>query len=463
MPKSAWSVVGEALLSVVMLIGLPVLASKLGWPLGEGVSWVWLWQYLRGGALPAEVVLAVFVALLWVVWAAYLVVIALDILALLRGLVPRVGLVRLVWVLATGGATATSTHTAAVAAHAETTVEVPAPSVSEGQEHLAPEHQGQDQSGVIERTRTLSGFGFDSADLTSGMRDSLEPTLGMINDFHLADTSVVVTGHTDPVGDPGYNQGLSERRAQAVADYLAEHLNEEVEFEVAGAGSAQPPADARASYAEHRRVEIAYSLQPPSVEEPGAEEKSEGEGNAAEEPSESSPEQVQLDVTPTSCGHGPSPLLVGAVAGAAGVGVGYAAGRRHAHTRSPRPTVKAPKSGAGPAQGEDSSAETGDGLAPPGVSWCVMTSGALRTASSTPTPTYWSARALGSTHVKGLPSPGPTPLRCWRLRPSVMRDRAWSWPPVRWRRRWAAVTRSPLVCRSWLICLECGSRWKRLC
>lgn len=336
MPKSLWAVVGEALVTVVMLIGLPVLASRLGWPLSEDVSWVWLWQYLRGGTLPAEAVLAVFVALLWAVWAAYLFVIVLDVVALVRGLVPRVGLVRLVWVLATGGATAASTHTAAVAAHTDVAVEAPARSGSGGEEEPATEDRGQGEDGVIERTRNLSGFGFDSADLTSGMRDSLEPTLGMINDFGLADAPVVVTGHTDPVGDPGYNQDLSERRAQAVTDYLAEHLNEEVEFEVAGVGAAQPPTEPGASYAERRRVEIAYTLQSPSVEEPGTEEKVESEGKAAEETSEPLPEQVQLDVSTTSGEEGPSPLLVGALAGAAGVGVGYTVGRSHAFARGQR-------------------------------------------------------------------------------------------------------------------------------
>lgn len=366
MPRSPWSVAGESLIAAVMLIGLPVLASRLGWPLGEDVSWVWLWQYLRGGALPAEVVLAAFVALLWAVWGVYLVVIALDLVALVRGLVPRVGLVRLVWVLATGGATAASTHTAAVAAHTDTAVEVSARSVSDRQENPAPADRGQEEDGVIERTRTLSGFGFDSSDLTSGMRDSLEPTLGMIEDFHLADAPVVVTGHTDPVGEPGYNQGLSERRAQAIADYLAEHLNEEVEFEVVGVGAAQLPTDPGASYVEHRRVEIAYTLQLPSVEEPGTEEKVEGEGKAVEETSEPLPEQVQLDVTTTSGDEGPSPLLVGAVAGAAGVGAGYVAGRRHAHTRSTRLATDAPEGRAAPGQCEGSRAEADDGIDPSG-------------------------------------------------------------------------------------------------
>jgi OOP family OmpA-OmpF porin len=34
---------------------------------------------------------------------------------------------------------------------------------------------------------------------------------------------VAVAGHTDSVGDEAYNQGLSERRARTVYDYLTGH------------------------------------------------------------------------------------------------------------------------------------------------------------------------------------------------------------------------------------------------
>ncbi|WP_307851143.1 OmpA family protein [Nocardiopsis sp. MG754419] len=321
----------EALITVVVLIGLPALASRLGWPLSEDLSWVWLGQYLRGGTLPAEAVSALFVTLVWAVWAALLVLIALDMIALLRGLVPRIGLVRLVWVLLTGSMTMGGTHTAAIASHTDTAGEAaartdPHERTEPAIEHLAPEQDTQ----ALERDRTLPGFGFDSADLTPSMRDSLEPTIGMINDFGHADAPVVVTGHADPVGDSDYNQGLSERRAQAVADYLAEHLEQDVEFQVKGFGSARPPTDSGASYAEQRRVEISYTLQPLNREEPNAEEADE----ATEATPEPSPEPVRLDVTTNSDQGNLSPLLVGAVAGTIGVGVGYAAGRRHVPPRN---------------------------------------------------------------------------------------------------------------------------------
>jgi outer membrane protein OmpA-like peptidoglycan-associated protein len=254
------------LVTVVMLIGPAWLASWLGWPLGEHTTLTWFWQYLRGGTVPDEAVIAVLVVILWGLWAAHLVVVALDIVALLRGLVPRVGLVRLVWVLAAGGATATSTHTAAVAAPTDTVAEATARPGLGSQEGLTPENRDEEQEiGVIDRTRNLSGFAFDSDQLSPQMKESLEPTIAMISDFGLPEAPVVVTGHTDPLGDPYYNRVLSEQRAQAVADYLAEHLGEDVEFEIQGAGSSQPPEDSQASYGEHRRVEITYTLQRPAA------------------------------------------------------------------------------------------------------------------------------------------------------------------------------------------------------
>lgn len=53
---------------------------------------------------------------------------------------------------------------------------------------------------------------------------------------------VTIVGHTDTDGEVPYNQDLSERRAQAVADYLAEKVPG-VEFEVSGKGESEPLRD----------------------------------------------------------------------------------------------------------------------------------------------------------------------------------------------------------------------------
>lgn len=339
MPRSPWSAVADALVTVVMLIGPALLASQLEWPLAEHTTWTWLWQYLRGGRVPGEAVTAVLIVILWTLWAAHLVIVILDVIALLRGLVPRVGLMRLVWVLAAGGATVTSTHTAAIAVQNTTVVEaLPEPSPGEqGPDSFEEQPSGQ-ADGLIDRIRHLSYFGFDSAALTPGMEQSLQPTIDLIDDFGLSGAPVVVTGHTDPVGVPAYNQDLSERRAQAVVDYLGQHLDEDVEFEVRGLGSRQAHPNPRASYGEHRRVEIAYTLQRPaeaSEPAPSAQARTEETTSAAPEP-----ENVQLDVTTASeQSPGPDLALVGAVAGTVGLGVGYAVGRRRTLNSGGQPRV----------------------------------------------------------------------------------------------------------------------------
>ncbi|WP_158612956.1 OmpA family protein [Nocardiopsis sp. Huas11] len=323
------------MVTVALLVGPAWLASWLGWPLGEHTTWTWFRQYLRGGTIPDEVVIAALVVALWALWAAHLVVVALDIIALLRGLVPRVGLVRLMWVLIAGGATATSTHTAAVAAQTHTVAEAPAQPAPQS-EHT-PEQPSEDQeSSVIDRTRNLSGFDFDSNELTPEMKESLEPTIANISDFGLPEAPVVVTGHTDPVGDPVYNRALSEQRAQAVADYLTEHLDG-VEFEIQGAGSSQAPDNPRASYGEYRRVEVSYTLQRPTAPQATT------EPEAAQAPdTEPAPDQAQLDVdTAGESDPGPDAVLVGTAAGMVGAAVGYAAGRRHGPTRRKQPTPQA--------------------------------------------------------------------------------------------------------------------------
>jgi OOP family OmpA-OmpF porin len=54
------------------------------------------------------------------------------------------------------------------------------------------------------------------------IREDAKPELDRIADVMIADTTTqfLVWGFTDTVGTPEYNQGLSERRANAVADYL---------------------------------------------------------------------------------------------------------------------------------------------------------------------------------------------------------------------------------------------------
>jgi OOP family OmpA-OmpF porin len=69
---------------------------------------------------------------------------------------------------------------------------------------------------------------------------------------------VEVAGHTDSVGSDAYNQGLSERRANAVRDYLTSKGVTATRLTARGYGEAQPVAsnDTDEGRAENRRVEL---------------------------------------------------------------------------------------------------------------------------------------------------------------------------------------------------------------
>lgn len=78
-------------------------------------------------------------------------------------------------------------------------------------------------------------------------------------------TTTVVEGHTDSVGSDAYNQGLSERRANAVRDVLVNQYGVEGgRVNAVGYGEAQPVADnaTDAGRAINRRVEAEVEAQP---------------------------------------------------------------------------------------------------------------------------------------------------------------------------------------------------------
>ena len=63
-------------------------------------------------------------------------------------------------------------------------------------------------------------FGFDRTNLTDAAISTIEEVVAAVNSLGTSALSVV--GHADTVGTVQYNQGLSERRANRVADALAE-------------------------------------------------------------------------------------------------------------------------------------------------------------------------------------------------------------------------------------------------
>ncbi len=99
-------------------------------------------------------------------------------------------------------------------------------------------------------------FDFDRAALRQESREILSRIAGIL--FTSEDFAITISGHTDARGNDQYNQRLSERRAQAVADYLIEAGLARERFTVQGLGKAYP-VDTGASdeaHARNRRVEL---------------------------------------------------------------------------------------------------------------------------------------------------------------------------------------------------------------
>ena len=101
-------------------------------------------------------------------------------------------------------------------------------------------------------------FEFDSARLTPADKMQLDKVSTRLKS-EAPSARLSVTGHTDSVGRDGYNQILSERRAQSVVNYLVETGVPQASFvAVKGAGESMPVGDNKTEdgRAMNRRVEI---------------------------------------------------------------------------------------------------------------------------------------------------------------------------------------------------------------
>lgn len=99
-------------------------------------------------------------------------------------------------------------------------------------------------------------FEVDSDRIEPGFHSTLDKISGVVNKY--GKTQLTIAGHTDSTGSATHNQGLSERRAQAVESYL---LGEKVypgRLSAIGYGEDQPIAgnETEASRRRNRRVDI---------------------------------------------------------------------------------------------------------------------------------------------------------------------------------------------------------------
>lgn len=116
--------------------------------------------------------------------------------------------------------------------------------------------------------RTL--FGFGEATLTQNGKDMIDNALNETRgEWEL--TSITVRGYTDRIGSEEYNQQLSQRRAQAVVDYIRSRADMAgVELTVRGLGESDPVVQCEntgsrdaliACLQPNRRVEMDLELQ----------------------------------------------------------------------------------------------------------------------------------------------------------------------------------------------------------
>ncbi len=99
-------------------------------------------------------------------------------------------------------------------------------------------------------------FDFDKAEVKPEYHPLLERVAQILREN--PSLRIEIQGHTDSTGPHEYNVRLSERRAQAVADYLSSHGINADRMSVTGVGEADPVAsnDTEEGRAKNRRVQI---------------------------------------------------------------------------------------------------------------------------------------------------------------------------------------------------------------
>lgn len=100
-------------------------------------------------------------------------------------------------------------------------------------------------------------YDFDSDAVRPAARTNLENLASSLQQY--PESEVLIVGHTDNVGSASYNQGLSQRRAEAAASVLRNEGIAAGRIRTEGRGFSEPVAtnETEEGRAENRRVEVA--------------------------------------------------------------------------------------------------------------------------------------------------------------------------------------------------------------
>ncbi len=101
-------------------------------------------------------------------------------------------------------------------------------------------------------------FGVDEYFITDEYYMELDELVTKLNTLEV--DYIEIVGHTDDSGDTDYNQALSEKRANAIHEYLSEYIH--VEYRVSGKGETEPffPNTSEGNRSRNRRVVIEIHL-----------------------------------------------------------------------------------------------------------------------------------------------------------------------------------------------------------
>jgi outer membrane protein OmpA-like peptidoglycan-associated protein len=110
--------------------------------------------------------------------------------------------------------------------------------------------------GIVVEFNNKILFGFDQSALGDQAKGSLNELITILNKY--PETNIEIQGHTDNTGTGDYNQGLSERRAAAVATYLRNNNIKPSRITTKGFGESAPKYsnDTEDGRSQNRRVEF---------------------------------------------------------------------------------------------------------------------------------------------------------------------------------------------------------------